>query len=350
MDRESGVDSTPTEMPKEMAAVLYRRYGSPDVLRTEMLPVPVPATAELLVKVQASTVNRTDCGFLRGKPMIVRFFSGLLTPDAPVLGCEFSGQVVATGDRVTEFQVGDRVFAFKDDDFGFGGHAEYTTMPVAGMVAKVPTNISTEQAAAALEGAHYALHYIRAAGITDRHAVLINGATGAIGSAALQLIRDIGAKVTAVCATEHVELVRAMGADAVVDYQQEDFTALDKTFDVVFDAVGKSTAGKCRKLLRNGGTYMSTELGPFCQNPLLAILSRIRGDRKVLFPLPENLKADAGLIRDKLQSGAFVPLVDRSYTLAEVADAFRYVETGMKVGNVVIAVGEKSDESSTEPK
>jgi len=297
---------------------------------------------EVLVKIHASTVNRTDCGFLRGKPWIVRFFSGLFVPKAPVLGCEFTGEIVKIGTGVTEFVAGDRVFAFKDDDYGFGGHAEYTAMPVAGMIAKVPHNISVEHAAAALEGAHYALGGIRAAGITDHHNVLVNGATGAIGSSAVQLIKDIGARVTAVCATEHLDLIKSLGADAVVDYKREDFTRLSDTFDVVFDAVGKSTAGKCRPILRDGGTYLSTELGPWCQNPMLALLSKIRGNRAVLFPVPENRKEDAEYLQSRLQSGAYKPLIDQSYSLDAVEDAFHYVETGMKVGNVVISISEST--------
>ncbi len=337
MDDQSVVNGTPAHM-KVMA---YRKYGSPDVLQVEHLPIPVPKDNEVLIRIQASTVNRTDCGFLRGKPWIVRFFSGLFAPKAPVLGCEFTGEIVGVGTKAAGFSIGERVFAFKDDDYGFGGHAEFTVMPVAGMIAKVPDNVGIEQAASALEGAHYALHYIRAAGITDQHSVLINGATGAIGSAALQLIKDIGARVTAVCATEHVEVIRALGADKVVDYKRDDFTKLTETFDVVFDAVGKSTSGQCRSVLREGGTYMSTELGPYCQNPLLAIVSKLRGNRSDLFPLPQNLNEDAVLLRDKMQSGAYLPLVDKIYQLDEVADAFRYVETGMKLGNVVISIGDQ---------
>ena len=257
-----------------------------------------------------------------------------------MLGCEFSGEVAGLGDGVDEFVVGDRVFAFKDDDYGFGGHAEYTLMPVAGMIARVPEQISASHAAAALEGAHYALHGIRAAEIAAHHNVLINGATGAIGSSALQLIKDIGARVTAVCATEHIDTVKALGADVVVDYRRQDFTTLEESFDVVFDAVGKSTAAKCRSLLRERGSYLSTELGPYCQNPLLAILSKIRGNRNVLFPLPVNRKEDAELLRDKMQAGAYLPLLDKSYALDQVAEAFHYVETGMKTGNVVIAIAD----------
>lgn len=322
-----------------MTAVAYRQYGSPDVLAVEHRPIPEPAENEVLVRVHASTVNRTDCGFLRGKPFIVRFFSGLLRPKAQVLGCEFAGEVVAVGTNVKEFSNADRVFAFKDDDYGFGGHAEYTVMPVEGMIAKIPDSVTSLQAAAALEGAHYALHYIRAARITSEDSVLVNGATGAIGSAAVQLIREMGARVTAVCATEHVELIERLGANEVIDYKRQDFTELAETFDVVFDAVGKSTSARCRRLLREGGSYMSTEPGPWWQNAWLGVLSKILRSRKVLFPLPRNLKEDATLLQAKMQDGSFLPLIDKTFRLEEVAEAFRYVETGMKVGNVVIKIG-----------
>jgi len=321
-----------------MLAATYQNYGPPEVLSIEQMPVPSFAAGDVLIRVHASTVNRTDCGFLRARPFITRFFSGLLRPRSKILGCEFAGEVVQTGGDVTEFAPGDRVFGFKDDDFGFGGHAEYTAMSASGMIAKIPPQFSFEQAAPALEGAHYALHYIRATGIRAGHTVLINGASGAIGSAAVQIVKHLGAHVTAVCAGKHLEKIVALGADTVVDYEQVDFTTLDQHFDVIFDAVGKSTFGKCRHLLGEHGIYASTELGPFAQNPILALGSRWFGKKKVMFPLPVNSKEDAIYIRDLMAEGHFRPLLDSTRPLTDIVEAFEYVETGMKLGNVVIRI------------
>lgn len=179
---------------------------------------------------------------------------------------------------------------------------------------------------------------IRAAGIQKGQKVLIYGATGAIGSAAVQIVKHIGAYVTAVCGTENVSLVRSLGADKVVDFEKEDFTKDDQLYDVVFDAVGKSTFGKCKPLLRPGGIYLSTDLGPGAQNPFLALITPIFGKKRVLFPLPTINKSDVEFIKTLLESGEFKPIIDRCYPLDRVADAFRYVETGQKKGNVVIEV------------
>lgn len=324
------------ELPAHMKAAVSKSYGSPDQINIEQVPVPAVTPTDVLIRVHATTVNRTDCGFLRGKPYIVRLFSGLFKPKSIILGCEFAGEVVDVGSEAHGYKIGDRVFGFKDDDFGFGGHAEYTAMPVAGMLAHIPDHLSFEQAAPALEGAHYALHYIRAANISAQHSVLINGATGAIGSSALQIIKHLGAHVTAVCPTANIEQVKALGADVVIDYQKQDFTQLDQQFDVVFDAVGKSTFGRCRRIIKPRGVYMSSELGPYWQNPFLALLTRFYGEKRVLFPLPDNVSADATFLSELMEKRAYQPLIDRTYPLDEIIDAYRFVETGMKVGNVVV--------------
>ena len=321
-----------------MKAAVYKRYGSPKELLIEDVPMPVAQEGEVLVRIHASSVNRTDCGFLRGRPLIVRLFSGLRKPKSTILGCEFSGEIVEVGDAVTDFAVGDRVFGFKDDDFGFGGHAEYTTMPIKGTIAHIPENFSYEEVAPGFEGSHYALHYIKAAEIAEGQSVLVNGATGAIGYAAVQIIKHLGARVTAVCEGRHVELVKSLGADDVINYEETDFTKLEKQFDIVFDAVGKSTFGRCKNIIKAGGLYMSTELGPYVQNPFLAILTKFYGKRRVLFPLPENTRQDADYLCELMQNGAFRPVIDKHYKLDDIVDAFDYVEKGMKVGNVVIKV------------
>jgi NADPH:quinone reductase-like Zn-dependent oxidoreductase len=253
-----------------------------------------------------------------------------------VLGNEFAGEVEAVGRGVTFFQVGDRVFGYNGTRFG--AHAEYLAMPEDGSLATMPANVTFEQAAASTEGSHYALSMIRKAKIRSGQDVLVNGATGAIGSAAVQLLKALGAKVTAVCDTEHVELVRGLGADRVIDYTAEDFTKDEQTYDVVLDAVGKSSFGRCKRLLKPGGTYLSSDLGPLSQNPILALITPLLRGKKVLFPIPRDDQEMVRYFKELLESGAFRPLIDRRYPLDQIVEAYTYVETGQKIGNVVISV------------
>jgi len=251
-----------TLAPASMMAAISDRYGSPDVLQFGSVPVPTVTADDVLVKVSYATVNRTDCGFLTAKPFLVRFVGGLLRPKFPILGCEFSGVVTAVGANVNRFSPGDRVFGFKDDDYGFGAHAEYTVMPQQGLILPAPDHLSDRELAAALEGSHYAMYGIRATGIDSTKRVLVNGATGAIGSAAVQIIAAMNAEVTAVCDAKHADTVRGLGASHIIDYTTEDFTQSDKRFDVVYDAVGKSRYAHSRRVLKKYGCYVSTELGP----------------------------------------------------------------------------------------
>jgi NADPH:quinone reductase-like Zn-dependent oxidoreductase len=322
-----------------MRAAVHTRYGPPEVLVIQQVPTPAPGPREILVEVHCSSVNRTDCGFLRAKPFITRFFSGLFRPRHTSLGCEFAGRVAAVGDGVTQFAVGDAVFGF--DDARWGGHAEYKVIREDKAVVKTPAGITDEQAAAATEGAHYALVYVRATKIGPTSRVLVHGATGAIGSAAVQLIKHAGASVVATSTTRNVELVASLGADRVIDHEREDFTRCGETFDVVFDAVGKSSFGACKPLLVNGGIYVSTELGPRGQNPLLGLVSplyKLAGAKRVMFPIPSCRKEDVELLRDLLARGELRPVIDRTYPLDDVRAAFAYVETGQKTGNVVLRI------------
>jgi NADPH:quinone reductase-like Zn-dependent oxidoreductase len=319
-----------------MKAAVLTRYGPPDVVRIAEVAKPTAKDNELLVKVHATTVNRTDCGFRAAKPFFVRLFTGLRTPKRTVLGTEFAGEVEAVGDGVTSFGVGDRVFGFSGSRFG--AHAEYMAIPDDGSVATIPANSTYEEAAPGTEGSHYALSLITHAKIQRGHDVLVNGATGAIGSAAVQLLKHLGAHVTAVCATGNVELVRGLGADRIIDYTAEDFTKDQQTYDVVFDAVGKSSFGRCRRLLKPGGIYLSTDLGPLSQNPVLALVTPLFGRRKVMFPIPRDDQDMARHFKELIESGAFKPLIDRRYPLDQIVEAYRYVETGQKIGNVVITV------------
>jgi len=323
-----------------MKAAVNDRYGPPDLVRIAEVAKPTANDHELLVKVQATTVNRTDCGFRGAKPFFTRFFTGLRRPRVRVQGGEFAGEVEAVGREVTSFAVGDRVFGFTGDRFG--AHAEYLTIPQDGSLATIPAAMTYEQAAPGTEGAIYALSLIRTAKIRRGQVVLVNGATGAVGSAAVQLLRVLGARVTATCDTRHMELVRGLGADRVVDYTAEDFTKDAQAYDVVLDAVGKSSFLRCRRLLKPRGSYLWSDLGPRWQNPFLAVVTPLFGRRKSLFRPPKHDQGTVRYLREPLESGAFRPLIDRRYPLDRIVEAYRYVETGQKIGSVVLDVAPSS--------
>lgn len=320
-----------------MKAIIHTRYGPPDVLQLTEIPKPVPKENEILIKIYATTVNRTDCGFRSAEYFISRFFSGLFRPKNQVLGNEFAGEVVETGSSVTQFRLGDRVFGY--NDIAFGAHAQFMVMPENGTLATIPTGLTFEEAAPITEGAHYALCDIRAAKVSAGQKVLVNGATGAIGSAAVQLCRFFGAEVTAVCSGKNIELVKSLGAKRVIDFEKEDFTLIEEKFDFIFDAVGKSSFGKCWPLLKNKGIYISTELGKRGQNPFLALITPVFGGKKLMFPLPSIKKEDVIFLKELVEHGRFKPVIDRIYPLEELIEATKYVETGQKTGNVVISVG-----------
>jgi NADPH:quinone reductase-like Zn-dependent oxidoreductase len=319
-----------------MKAAVHTRYGPPEVVRVAEVEKPAAMGNEVLVRVHATTVNRTDCGLRAAKPFIVRFFTGLSRPRVTVLGNEFAGEVEAVGPGVTSFEVGDRVFGYNGSSFG--AHAEYMVMPEDGLLATMPASLTYEEAAPSTEGSHYALSLIRNAKIQKGQDVLVNGTTGAIGSAAVQLLKHLGATVTAVCDSERLELVRDLGADRVIDYTAEDFTKDDQRYDVVLDAVGKSSFGRCKRLLKPGGIYLSTDLGPLSQNPILALVTPLFGGKKVMFPIPKDEPEMVRYFKALIESGAFRPLIDRRYRLDDIVEAYRYVETGQKIGNVVISV------------
>ena len=326
------------EPGNRMRAAVHERYGPPSVMRIAEVARPEPGPRDLLVKVHASTMNRSDCGFRAAKPFIVRPFSGLLRPRHPVSGTEFSGVVAAIGREVTEFAEGDAVFGRLQDERP-GAHAEYLLIPASGAVAHKPSNLSHEQAAAICDGAMMAAMYLRQVDLARHPRILVNGASGAIGSAAVQLAKARGALVTAVCKTESIEIVRALGADRIVDYRREDFTATDAVHDIVLDVVPTSSFGRCRRLLREGGYYLSAELGPWCQNPLLALWTPLARSRvQVRFPIPFYRKWEASALKDLAEAGRFTPVIDRVYPLDEIVAAAEYVETGEKIGNVVISV------------
>ncbi len=317
-----------------MKAAVHARYGPPEVVRITEVDLPAVGDNELLVEVRATTVNRTDAAYRAAKPFFVRSFTGLTRPKVTILGNEFAGVVEAVGLGVTAFGVGDRVFGYIEGPFG--AHAEYLAIDEDGSVATMPDGWTFDAAAAGTEGSHYALSFIRKAKIGSGQDVLVNGATGAIGSAAVQLLKSIGAEVTAVCATEHVDLVKDLGADRVIDFTADDFTADDRVYDAVLDTVGKSSFRRCRRLLKPGGVYLSSELGRLAQNPILALVTPLLRGKRVKFPVPHDDQAMIEYFRELMESGEFKPVIDRSYDLDEIVEAYRYVETGQKIGNVVI--------------
>ena len=320
-----------------MRAAVHTRYGPPEVVRVVEVETPTPGDGELLVRVRATTVNRTDSASRAAKPFFMRVVTGLVRPRVTILGNEFAGEVEAIGGGVTSFAVGDRVFGYCEGPFS--AHAEYLTIKADASVATMPVGWSFEEAAAGTEGSHYALSMIRGAGIGSGSDVLVNGATGAIGSAAVQLLKSMGANVTAVCATAQMELVAGLGPDRVIDYTAEDFTKDEQTYDVVLDAVGKSTFGRCRRLLRAGGIYIPSDLGPYWQNPPLILITRLLRGKRVMIPFPRHDQEMIEYFRGLMESGEFRPVVDRQYPLEEIVEAYRYVETGQKIGNVVITLG-----------
>lgn len=318
-----------------MRAVVHTKYGSPDVLQLKEVEKPTPKDDEVLIKIHATTVNRTDVAMLRAKPFIARLITGFFKPKEPILGSDFAGQIEAVGKDVESLKVGDKVFGL--DDGGLSSHAEYMTIQEQKALTTMPENISYEQAAASTEGAHYAYNFFNKVNLKSGQKILINGATGAIGSAMVQLLKYFGANVTAVANTKNIKMVKSLGADTVIDYTKEDFTKTDEKYAFVFDTVGKSSFAKCKPLLERGGVYISSDLGWMAQNPFLALLTPIVGNKKVIFPIPTDARGSVFLVKKLIEEGYFIPVIDRKYSLEEIADAFRYVETGQKTGNVVIS-------------
>ena len=311
-----------------MKAAVRTKYGSPDVLNIMEVEEPTPYDNEVLIRVHATTVNRTDLGILLGEPFILRFFYGLFKPKSSITGVDFAGKIEAVGKNVLSFKVGDRVWGFKG-----GTHAQYITIAEDKSITTIPHKISFEQAAASAEGAHYAYNSLRKVNLKSGQKVLVNGATGAIGSALVQFLKYFGANITAVCDKKNIELVKGLGADKVIDYTKEDFTKEDEKYNFVFDAVGKSSFAKCKPLLQPGGVYTSTD---GFENIFLSFITSIKGGKKVIFKLPTDTKKSILFISDLLEKEKFKPVIDRKYPLENIAEAYHYVATGTKTGNVII--------------
>ena len=322
-----------------MRAVVYDRYGPPEVLHIEEVAKPEPSEDELRIRIRAAAVTRADCatreanrrsgGFVS---LISRLVSGVRRPRQQILGSEFAGEVEALGAAVDDFAVGDRVFG--STGFRFGAHAEFVCVRRDSRVAPMPAGLTFEQAAAITDGGLNSLWCLRLAQPLEERKVLVYGASGAIGSAAVQLAKHFGAQVTAVCGTKNVELLRTLGAGAVIDYTKEDFTRNGRTYDVIMDAVGKHSFRRCKGSLNPGGRYLATD---GLDNLLLSIWTARFGDKRVIFKLPPRYtRQDVILLKELVESGRFHPVVDRSYPLEEVVEAARYVETEQKTGNVVL--------------
>jgi NADPH:quinone reductase-like Zn-dependent oxidoreductase len=311
-----------------MRAVVHRRYGPPEVLRVEEVEGPVPKDDEVLVRVHATTVTQTDCHMRRAQPFIWRFFLGLRRPKRTILGSEFAGVVEAVGSSVSEFAVGDEVFGIRS-----GAHAEYVCVPESGRIAHKPDGMTFEEAAAVCDGAHQGLAPLRRAEVGPGTRILVYGASGSCGTAAVQLARHFGAHVTAVCNTKNVELVRSLGADEVIDYLQDDFTENGETYDVILDAVGKHYFGRCKSSLRPGGLYVATDR---LRNFALAKWTSRMSDKKVVFDVTQPTKEDVLLFKELIEAGRYRAVVDRVYPLDEVVEATKYVESWQKTGNVVL--------------
>jgi NADPH:quinone reductase-like Zn-dependent oxidoreductase len=324
-----------------MRAVVYDRYGPPEVLRLEEVDRPAPKDDEVLVKIHATTVNRTDCGWRSAKPFIGRYFTGIRRPKRRILGSELAGEVEAVGAAVSQFKVGDHVFGVNY----FGAHAEFVCVQEDRPLAHKPAGMTFEEAAAVSDGAILALTALRKGNLRKGQKILIYGASGSIGTAAVQLAKHFEADTTAVCNTKNVELVRSLGADEVVDYLQEDFTKNGKTYDAVFDAVGKHSFRRCRRSVKPGGFYVETDLGFLWHVPLLALATRRIGDKRVTLPTPNYTKKDVLFLKELVEAGRYRPVIDRSYPLEQVVEATKYVETGQKTGNVVLTVnGGRADQ------
>ncbi|WP_291870491.1 NAD(P)-dependent alcohol dehydrogenase [Maribacter sp.] len=319
-----------------MKASIRRKYGASSKITIENIEKPIPKDNEVLIKVYATTVNRTDCAILTAQPFIMRFILGFFKPKKIILGTDFAGKVVAVGKNIKSSITNDKVFGFADT--GLESQAEYIALTPKEHLFSIPENIDYKQAAASLEGAHYAYTFIHKVNIQSGQKILINGASGGIGSALLQFVKQYNVKITATCNTKNLKLIKSLGADKIYDYTKENFTVDEDKYDFIFDTVGKSTFRKCKPLLKEKGIYISSELGAYSQNLFYAITTSISKNKKVIFPLPYSTQKTIPYIMDLLKKGKFIPVIDREYSLEDISKAYEYVITGEKTGNVIINI------------
>lgn len=318
-----------------MNAVVQREYGGPDVLRVEQVAKPTPNDDEVLIRIRATTVTAADCLVRTGGPLWGRVILGFRRPRRPIIGTELAGDVEAVGRNVRRFRAGDAVYGFTG--FALGAYAEYTCLPERASLAARPTGTTWDEAAALVDGASTALFFLRdKAKLRSGQHVLINGASGSIGCYAVQLAKHLGAEVTGVCSSANVERVRALGADHVVDYTTEDFTSASTAYDVVFDAVARSSFPQCRRVLTPQGVYVTTMIAA----PILlqSLWTSIRGGARAMWGMSVEKREHLLVLADLVERGILKPIIDRRYPMAQIADAHRYVDSGHKRGNVVITV------------
>ena len=319
-----------------MKAIVYTQYGPPEVLRLEERERPTPKDDDVLIRVHATTVTGTEIPMRSGKGLAFRIVIGLRRPRKRyrVLGMELAGEIESVGTEVKRFKEGDQVYGFTG--FGLGGYAEYCRMPETGSLAIKPANLTYEEAAAVVDGATTALFFLKKGGIRSGQDVLINGASGSIGAYAVQLARYFGANVTGVCSTANLALVKALGADSVIDYSAEDFTQSGRTYDIIFDTVGTSSFSRCRASLKQGGRYLLTVgWGGY----LVMLWTSLAGGKKLVTGMSIKKTDELVFLKGLIEAGHLRPVIDRRFPLEEIVEAHRYVEAGRKKGNVVITVG-----------
>jgi len=318
-----------------MRAVVQDRYGPPEVLRIEEVDQPTPKDDEVLIRVRAASVSQSDTHIRGAHPVFWRLIAGFRRPRTRTLGVEIAGVVEAVGPAVGEFHVGDDVFGSR----WFGLHAEYACLPEHGPLARKPLNLSFEEAAAIYDGGSQALATLRVGDVRQGSRILIYGASGSLGSAAVQIAKARGAHVTGVCGTDHVDLVQSLGADEVIDYRRDDFTKNGQTYDAIIDAVGKFAFRWARGSLKPGGIYVATDVGPRGLEMLLfAVATRWAGSRRLKFASGRKSRDDAYELKALVDAGAYRPVIDRVYPMDQAAEAHRYVEAWHKTGNVILSM------------
>ena len=331
-----------------MKAIVYTKYGPPEVLHVEEVEKPIPKDNEVLIKIYATTVTAVDCTFRMGKPFIGRLFNGLMKPKNSIPGTELAGEIEAVGKDVKRFKIGDRVFG---TTLNTGAYAEYICLGEQGTtLALAPANMTYEEAVGC-DGALTALPFLRDAGnIQSGQKVLIYGASGSVGTAAIQLAKTFGADVTGVCSTANVEMVKSLGASKVFDYTKQDFTISGETYDIIFDTVGKISFSRSKGSLKQGGVYLEAALTPAIVPQMLWTSKMGKKKAMIAFtglrPAGERTK-DLIILRELMEAGKIKPVIDRCYPLLQIAEAHRYVEKGHKKGNVVITVEHEKKLSKT---
>jgi len=320
----------------KMKAITRQKYGYSDVIKVSKVNKPNPKADEVLIKVHVTTVNRTDCAILTGKPFVMRVFLGLFSPKIEVTGTDFAGEIISVGEKEKIYKKGDLVFGFKD--LGLRSQAEYMTLKTNQPMSTLPERLSCMEAVTALEGMHYAYNMINKVSIKPRDKILINGASGAIGSSLVQIAKSLGAYITVVCSSNHKDLMEYLKVDQMIDYKIENFTKSNESYDFVFDAVGKSSFSKCKPILKDKGIYISSEPGDHGQNLFLSLITPILGGKKVIFPFPSDIKRTIKYAKKLIEEDNYRPVIDRTYTLDETAEAYDYVFSGHKKGSVIIEV------------